>query len=154
MDMRKQDEEFITRFQEHEEELRQDYLDLYHGDLAAFGHFAQMLETMYKSRPEALRLLDAERLSDSRWYKGHELVGMLMYVKAFAGTLQGVREKLDYIEACGINYLHLMPLLESPKDRSDGGYAVSDFRTAGAWHDGRPGLPGGRLPQARHCPLP
>ena len=124
MDTRKQDKEFITRFQEHEEELRQDYLDLYHGDLAAFGHFAQMLEAMYKSRPEALRLLDAERLSDSRWYKGHELVGMLMYVKAFAGNLQGVREKLDYIEACGINYLHLMPLLESPKDRSDGGYVI------------------------------
>ena len=27
-----------------------------------------------------------------------------------------------------MNYLHLMPLLESPKGRSDGGYAVSDFR--------------------------
>lgn len=128
MNTRKQDKEFITRYQEHEEELRQDYLDLYHGDTTAFKHFAQMLETMYKSRPEALRLLDAERLSDSRWYKGHELVGMLMYVKAFAGTLQGVQEKLDYIEACGVNYLHLMPLLESPKGRSDGGYAVSDFR--------------------------
>ena len=53
---------------------------------------------------------------------------MLMYVNAFAGTLQGVREKLSYIEDCGVNYLHLMPLLESPKGRSDGGYAVSDFR--------------------------
>ena len=53
---------------------------------------------------------------------------MLMYVKAFAGTLNGVREKLDYIEDCGVNYLHLMPLLESPEGRSDGGYAVSDFR--------------------------
>ena len=51
-----------------------------------------------------------------------------MYVNAFAGTLNGVREKLDYIEECGVNYLHLMPLLESPEGRSDGGYAVSDFR--------------------------
>ena len=40
----------------------------------------------------------------------------------------GVRKKLDYITDCGVNYLHLMPLLESPAGRSDGGYAVSDFR--------------------------
>ena len=26
------------------------------------------------------------------------------------------------------NYLHFMPLLESPKGRDDGGYAVADFR--------------------------
>ena len=37
-------------------------------------------------------------------------------------------EKLPYLTECGVNYLHLMPLLETPKDRSDGGYAVSDFR--------------------------
>ena len=47
---------------------------------------------------------------------------------AFAGTLKGVEEKLPYIQECGVNYLHLMPLLESPKGRSDGGYAVSNFR--------------------------
>ena len=45
-----------------------------------------------------------------------------------AGTLQGVKKKLDYIADCGVNYLHLMPLLQSPAGRSDGGYAVSDFR--------------------------
>ena len=45
-----------------------------------------------------------------------------------AGSLGGVEEKLPYLRECGVNYLHLMPLLESPKGRSDGGYAVSDFR--------------------------
>ncbi|MBR0375171.1 MAG: amylosucrase, partial [Firmicutes bacterium] len=29
---------------------------------------------------------------------------------------------------CGVNYLHLMPLLQTDPDRSDGGYAVTDFR--------------------------
>src|SRR5699024_1513114 len=57
-----------------------------------------------------------------------DLLGMMMYVDAFAGTLKGVEEKLDYIKSCNVNYLHLMPLLESPKGRSDGGYAVADFR--------------------------
>ena len=53
---------------------------------------------------------------------------MMLYTNAFAGTLKGVEEKLPYIQECGVNYLHLMPLLESPKGRSDGGYAVSNFR--------------------------
>mgnify|MGYP002419543813 CR=1 FL=1 len=52
----------------------------------------------------------------------------MMYVNAFAGTLSGLEKKLDYVQECNVNYLHLMPLLESPKGRSDGGYAVADFR--------------------------
>ena len=51
-----------------------------------------------------------------------------MYVDAFAGNLKGVKEKLDYVQESNVNYLHLMPLLESPEGKSDGGYAVSDFR--------------------------
>ena len=53
---------------------------------------------------------------------------MQMYTNAFAGDLKGVAKHLDYLEESGVNYLHLMPLLESPEGRSDGGYAVSDFR--------------------------
>ena len=53
---------------------------------------------------------------------------MMMYTDAFAGTLKGVKKKLGYIEECGVNYIHLMPLLDSPRVRNDGGYAVSDFR--------------------------
>lgn len=52
---------------------------------------------------------------------------MMLYVDAFAGDLKGVKSKIEYLKECGVNYLHLMPLLKSPKDRSDGGYAVSDF---------------------------
>ena len=120
--------EFYDRFCRHEAELTQLYRELYHTDMAAFDRFADMLYDAYTARPEALKLMDRAREAHGDWYKGHDLVGMLMYVNAFAGTLQGVREKLGYIEDCGVNYLHLMPLLESPKGRSDGGYAVSDFR--------------------------
>ena len=56
------------------------------------------------------------------------MVGMMMYTDAFAGDLKGVLKHLNYIEECGVNYLHLMPLLDTPEGRSDGGYAVSDFR--------------------------
>ena len=54
---------------------------------------------------------------------------MMMYVATFAKQLKGLESKLDYVQECNVNYLHLMPLLESPEGRSDGGYAVSDFRT-------------------------
>ena len=121
-------QEFRDRFERHEEELRWLYMELYHGDEQAWDYFADMLSRAYESRREDLRELDRQRLRDPDWYKGGNLVGMLMYVDCFAGTLKGVREKLDYIEDCGVNYLHLMPLLESPVGRSDGGYAVSDFR--------------------------
>ena len=120
--------EFYDRFARQEAELERLYRELYHNDMAAFDRFTDMLYDAYSARPESLKLMDRAREAHPDWYKGHDLVGMLMYVNAFAGTLQGVREKLDYIEDCGVNYLHLMPLLESPKGRSDGGYAVSDFR--------------------------
>ena len=120
--------EFYDRFARHEAELTRLYQELYHNDMAAFDRFTDMLYDAYTARPEPLKLMDRAREAHGEWYKGHDLVGMLMYVNAFAGTLQGVREKLPYIEDCGVNYLHLMPLLESPKGRSDGGYAVSDFR--------------------------
>ncbi len=119
---------FSTRFARHENELKQLYFKLYHDDENAYSYFVDMLRRMFDARKDELRALDAARESDPAWYKGHELVGMLMYVNAFAKTLGGVREKLDYIQDCGVNYLHLMPLLESPEGRSDGGYAVSDFR--------------------------
>ena len=96
--------------------------------MQAYDYFVNMLHRAWLDRPEALRAIDARREDDPDWYRGHDMTGMLMYVKAFAGTLNGVREKLDYIQDCGVNYLHLMPLLESPEGRSDGGYAVSNFR--------------------------
>ena len=128
MDNREWDVTFAERFARHEDELKWLYCELYQGDMQAYNYFVGMLYRAWQDRPAALRALDAVREKDENWYRGHDITGMLMYVKAFAGTLNGVREKLDYIQDCGVNYLHLMPLLESPEGRSDGGYAVSDFR--------------------------
>ena len=118
---------FDSRLARHETELKRLYLNLYH-DAQAYDYFISMLRRMAGERGASLRALDAERERDPLWYMGRDLLGMLMYVDAFAGTLRGVREKLDYLQEAGVNYLHLMPLLESPEGRSDGGYAVADFR--------------------------
>ncbi len=128
MDRRNWDAAFAARFERHEDELKWLYCELYHNDMEAYRYFVDMLYRAWQERPEALRRIDATREADPDWYRRRDITGMLMYVKAFAGTLNGVRQKLDYIQDCGVNYLHLMPLLESPVGRSDGGYAVSDFR--------------------------
>ena len=109
-------------------EMKRLYLSLYH-DEHAYEYFTGMLRRCYDQRKTALRELDEDRLARPDWFKQRDVLGMLMYTQCFGGTLKGVQAHLDYLQETGVNYLHLMPLLESPKDRSDGGYAVADFRT-------------------------
>ena len=120
--------EFESRLARHFDEMKWLYYELYHSDEQAFAWFCDMLYQYYEERPEYLKEWDRKCVRNPDWYKGNNMLGMQMYVNAFAGNLQGVREHLDYIRECGVNYLHLMPLLESPAGRSDGGYAVADFR--------------------------
>ena len=128
IDRAKWDKTFSGRYDRLSDELKWLYMELYHGDEAAYDYFVGMLYQSYAARSEELRKMDADREAEPFWYRDQKMLGMQMYVDAFAGTLKGVGEKLPYIEECGVNYLHLMPLLESPKGRSDGGYAVADFR--------------------------
>ncbi len=120
--------EFKERLQKHYDEMKWLYSELYHNDQQAFDYFCEMMHDYYSARSGLLKEWDQAREKVPEWYKGNEMLGMLMYTNAFAGNLQGVQKHLDYIQECGVNYLHLMPLLESPKGRSDGGYAVSNFR--------------------------
>ncbi|MBQ6452588.1 MAG: alpha-amylase family protein [Solobacterium sp.] len=118
---------FARRLNDRIDELKWLYMELYN-DTQAFDWFLTMLSKMYEKRSASLRRLDAEREQNPDWYKDRSTLGMLMYTQCFGGTINGVREHLDYIEETGVNYLHLMPLLQSPAGRSDGGYAVADFR--------------------------
>lgn len=120
--------EFRNRYECRETELRSLYEQLYPGQKEGFAYLIQRMYQNYVERPVPLRKIDRKREKNPGWYKGNDILGMMMYTDAFAGTLQGVKEKLDYVKSCGVNYLHMMPLLESPKGRDDGGYAVADFR--------------------------
>ncbi len=121
-------EEYRDRFLKHYDELKWLYCELYENRRDAFETLCGTMYRYYRERKGDLKRIDGERLERPDWYKGNRLVGMMLYVDAFAGTLEGVRKKLDYIEECGVNYLHLMPFLDSPEKDNDGGYAVSDFR--------------------------
>ena len=120
---------FQRRLDQRQEELRALYNTIYPNDQQAYEYFVAMLHRMFLSRKGALHEQDAQREQDPQWFKAKDFVGMMLYTNAFGGTLQGVKEKLGYLNECGVNYLHLMPLLLSPEGRSDGGYAVADFRT-------------------------
>ena len=109
------------------DELKWLFMELY-DDEAAFDYFLGMLRRNYNERKDSLRNTDEKRKADKDWYHSEKMSGMMLYTECFGGTLNGVREKLPYLKECGINYLHLMPLLDSPEGKSDGGYAVSHFR--------------------------
>lgn len=125
--MKKEEEIYETRFQKHIDELKWLYMELY-DDQEHFDELCASMKQFYDTRKKGLKASDLTREADPNWYKGSDILGMMMYTKMFGGNLKGVKKHLDYLKECGINYLHLMPLMESPKDRSDGGYAVADFR--------------------------
>ena len=118
---------FQKRLQKHHDELKWLYMELYGND----SMFAELCDNLYRffmERHPDLTDMDVKREGDPLWYKKNDLLGMMFYVDNFAGNLQGVEEKLDYIEKSNVNYIHLMPFLDTVEGRSDGGYAVADFR--------------------------
>ena len=122
---------YCERLSRHLDELKWLYCELYQDNPYVTMHLNDLLTVLkkfYDMRSNDLKESDIRRAKDPKWYKRTDLTGMMMYVNAFAGTLSNLEKKLDYVQECNVNYLHLMPLLESPKGRSDGGYAVADFR--------------------------
>ena len=118
---------YQKRLQRHHDELRWLYMELYDNS-SMFAELTGEMEKFYRERNRELLALDREREENGDWYKQNDLLGMMLYIDNFAGNMKGVEKRLDYIEGCNVNYIHLMPFLETPKGRSDGGYAVSDFR--------------------------
>lgn len=88
----------------------------------------EVMASGYINRSAELERRDREREHDHGWFLSQEWVGMALYPVGFAGDLDGVRERLAYLQELGVNMVHVMPMLVCPQGASDGGYAVSDFR--------------------------
>lgn len=103
-----------------------------------YGHrsdFQQQMQRLvtsltcaYIKRPQQLRKLDLAREKDHNWFLSQKWVGYALYCREFAGDLAGLQKRLSYLQDLGINLLHVMPILDCPKGKSDGGYAVRDFK--------------------------
>ena len=107
--------------------VQQDSFDKRKSDQAFENVLALIIET-YKQRKPAFRKRDALKEEQGAWFTSNQITGMSLYVDRFAGNLKNMPERLPYLQELGVNFLHLMPLFESPEGESDGGYAVSDFR--------------------------
>jgi len=94
----------------------------------AFDQLIHLITRAYLQRPDQLLARDADKGAKGNWFLSNDLAAMSLYVDRFGGNLKGLAGKLDYFQQLGVNFLHLMPVFESPEGESDGGYAVSDFR--------------------------
>lgn len=106
-------------------------IGLYGGQYDFFYHLEEILGASARSwlaRPTWLKQLDARREAAPAWFQSQQMVGGMCYVDLFAGTLNGLRNRLPYLKKLGLTYLHLMPLFESREGNSDGGYAASSYR--------------------------
>lgn len=118
---------YRERFNKHFDELKWLYMELYNND-SMFAELCDNMERFFEERKNALHKSDIVREENPDWYKKNDMLGMMFYIDNFAGNMKGVQQKLDYIEKCNVNYIHLMPFLDTVEGRSDGGYAVVDFR--------------------------
>jgi len=127
--MKESDSIFESRLSRVYDELKWLYMELYSNDTHSFDYFIGMLKRQFDARSDELKEWDDARTIVEEWYRGNDIVGMMLYTDCFAGTLKGVQSHIDYIKECGVNYVHLMPLLKTTPGKSDGGYAVADFGT-------------------------
>ena len=104
---------------------------LLYGERSDFKEqMVSLVETLalrYIDRLPHLRKSDLARERDYNWFLSQKWVGMALYCDRFADDLKGLRTRLPYLQDLGVNMLHIMPILDCPPGKSDGGYAVRDF---------------------------
>ncbi len=105
---------------------------LYGGRYDFFFHLEQILLTAAKAsaeRPPKLVESDRRRVHDPEWFHSEKIVGGALYVDLFSGNLSKLTDSISYFKELGLTYLHLMPLFAVRPGDSDGGYAISDYRS-------------------------
>lgn len=127
------EEAFNKRLQEGLGELSNLYNKVYqfHPDnKKVFDQLLNVISNAFNNRPDQMKWRDIQKLKTEpeHWFLSNTITGMSLYVDRFCGSIKNLEQKLDYFENLGINFLHIMPVFESPAGESDGGYAVSDFR--------------------------
>jgi amylosucrase len=135
LDIAGKDSYFYVRLIANAIALQQLYASIYGHLPLAEARFAELLDTIikaYSERTDLLRNKDTSKEKQGTWFLSNQIAGMSLYVDRFAGDLKGLPGKLPYLKKLGVNFLHLMPVFESPAGESDGGYAVSDFRKVDA----------------------
>jgi amylosucrase len=131
LDILVKDNAFYTRFIANGEAINTLFYEIYGNANDVEFQFNRLIETItnaYLQRSSSLKKKDEKKAKKDIWFLSNDIVGMSLYVDRFCGNLKNLPSKLYYLKELGVNFLHLMPLMESPVNESDGGYAVSNFR--------------------------
>lgn len=131
LDITGTDNAFYTRLMSNIDTIDHLYRSIYGHDAEADKQYEMLINTLvdgHQQRANDLRERDEVKIENGIWFVSNEITGMSLYVDRFCGKLKELPEKINYFEQLGVNFLHLMPLFESPEGESDGGYAVSNFR--------------------------
>lgn len=123
--------DFVTRLSANLNRINHLFNILYgrrNGQVDSLGKLLDTLFACYLERPADLKAIDRSREEKNDWILDEKWVGMALYVDRFSGKLKQFKKKLPYLEELGVNWVHLMPLQESPPGSNDGGYAVSNYR--------------------------
>ncbi|MFD2202015.1 amylosucrase [Shivajiella indica] len=129
--IRSYDPAFLERLREKLSTISQLYYQIYSTHPHKDEMFEKLVVTLFRAnneRSNGLKKRDEQKAKKGHWFLSNEIVGMSLYVDRFSGGLKKMPSKLNYLSKLGVNFLHLMPLFQSPEGESDGGYAVSDFR--------------------------
>ncbi|MEQ8695533.1 MAG: alpha-amylase family glycosyl hydrolase, partial [Bauldia litoralis] len=109
-----------------------DMLERLYGHRADYQPFCRKLtaalKAAWRERSDELKWLDLQRDLEPDWFQRPDRAGYVFYVDRFAGNLKGVLDRLDYLKALGVTYVHFMPCLKPRPGDSDGGYSVMDYR--------------------------
>lgn len=123
--------EFITRLSANFSNLRDLFSTVYGDADSAQKPFRKLITTLYSNyvqRSHVLKTQDSKREDHVDWLSSQHWVGMSLYTEHFSKDLKGLVNKIDYLEDLGVNLVHLMPILKSPRKERDGGYSISDYR--------------------------
>ena len=90
-----------------------------------YSNNEEMLQIFFEFLDESKENFIPYFENDSRdWYKDSIIYSL--YVDLFNEDIEGLIEKLSYLEKLGINCIWLLPILESPM--MDAGFDISDYK--------------------------
>ncbi|MFM6977940.1 MAG: alpha-amylase family protein [Micrococcales bacterium] len=121
------EQELLDRFDRWGIDLISALSDVYSLE-AIIPKLLDILVTSNKQRSEELHQRDRNRVLEPDWFQSEKTIGYVCYTDLFAKNLNGLNEKIPYLQNLGITYLHLMPILEPRQGANDGGYAVANYR--------------------------
>jgi glycosidase len=114
------------------EQIAYDFLALYAKRQDAFSVFYDTIMVAFshwQARSETLIQRDTDKLAIDDFYNSHKMVGASCYIDLFAGNIMGMVAKIDYLKSLGISYLYILPPFKVPVGNSDGGFAISDYKS-------------------------